>query len=471
MEFHAVVLCGPGKALLPFLKARSTGIPKALLPVANRPMIEYVLDWCERAFFPKITVVSDSESQADIQQALDAYKHNKTAAKKLDQEAEIVGSAEDVFQYTNSIELLALDTTASGEIIRHLHSSGALGAYKHVVLLPCDFITNLPPQVLIEAYRNRADDDVGVLVHYRNQLDIEDKKTRVFPRNYTIYGLRADGQDQLLDIYSAEDIAFHKSLPIRTQMAWKHSNATVSTKLLNSGVFFGCVDAMWGVFEAHSDRFSDAYFKTHSITKVVRDLARRSWSHSAQGKNVVLLTLPHQAKFLRANNLPVLMEANRYFLKLQAATKAQQLQTSTANIGADSLVGPDSVLGEKTNVKRSVVGKNCRIGKRVKLTGTLVLDNVTIEDDVLLENCIIGHHVHIQNKVRLTNCNVESTHEVAKGTQAKGDTLLCFTLEGLVEGDESAVESSLESGSSGSESDYDDFDDEYGDNSDGLFAY
>lgn len=86
------------------------------------------------------------------------------------------------------------------------------------------------------------------------------------------------------------------------------------------------------------------------------------------------------------------------------------------------------------------------------------------------ENCIIGNGVLIRSKVKLTNCNVESTNEVAKGTQSKGDTLLCFSLEGLVEG-ESVMDLESESddeSDSGSEEDYED---EYADNDDGLFAY
>ena len=51
MEFTAVIVCGKGKALTPFSQARSTGIPKPLLPIANKPMVQYVLDWCLQANF------------------------------------------------------------------------------------------------------------------------------------------------------------------------------------------------------------------------------------------------------------------------------------------------------------------------------------------------------------------------------------------------------------------------------------
>lgn len=473
MEFHAIVVCGPGKALTPFSKTRSTGLAKPLLPIANRPMIEYVLDWCEKAFFPKITVVVDPDSASDVSKALDSYRQSKTNAKQVQGEAEIVGSTEDVYQYVSSIDLVQLESSALGDILHHLYTSETL-SHKSFVILPCDFVTDLPPQVLIEAYRNQSGANyLGLSVHYTNTLEIEDKKNVIFPKNYTVYTELADGLEQLLDHYSIEDTKFHKALKIRTQMSWNHPNTSISTKLLNSGIYFGDATQIFRIFELSPSKFSDQYFKSRSIAKVFRDLARRSWRHSRTKEIVGRVTIPPQATFFRSNNLPVLMEANRCFMKKQAQASqgkpAAQKEKPVAHVGADSLVGQDCELGEKTNVKRTVIGDRCTIGKRVKLTGCLILDDVVIGDDTQLENCIIGHHVTIQSKVRLTNSNVESTHEVAKGTQSKGDTLLCFTLEGLVDDGDEAIES--ESSTSDDDSDYEDYDDEYVDNADGLFAY
>lgn len=476
MEFHAVVLCGPGRALTPFSQLRSTGVCKALLPVANRPMFEYVLDWCEKAFFPKITLVTDEESYEEMNSALENYKLAKTNKKKIESEAEIVGSTEEVFQYATSIDIVSNIASSSGEILSYLKNSNKLQGFENFVILPCDFITNLPPQVLIEAYRNKSDQDIGLVVHYKNSLDIEDKKNTIFPKNYTVYTELEDGQQQLLDIYSKEDTDFHKALKLRTQMSWRYPNSTVGTKLLNSSIYFGSCKQIFEIFERNQLKFNEQYFRTRTISKIFRDLARRSWRHSSLKESISFLIVPQQATFFRSNNLPVLMEANRYFMKLQAQAKGQQAakEKPIANVGNDSLIGAETELGEKTNVKRTVVGPNCWIGKRVKLTGCLILNDVRIEDDVQLENCIIGHHVIIQPKAKLINCNVESTYQVSKGTQAKGDTLLCFTLEGLVDQNADASDLSLEAVSSteGDESDLDDdFDDEYVDNADGLFAY
>lgn len=472
MEFHAIILCGIGKSLSPLSKVRSTGVPKALLPVANRPMIDYVLEWCEKAFFPHVTVVADEQSSEEIGKALEEYKLKKVS-KDTSDESE---APKEIIEGLTSIELLTIESESSGEVLSHLYKSNFFKNQQNFVILPCDFITNLPPQVLIEAYRNKEDSDLGTLFYYKNQLEIEDKKSKTFPKSYTIYSESKDGQSQLLDIYSAEDIDFHKSLKIRTQMCWRYPNSIITTNLLNSFIFFGS-NKIFEIMDESQQKFNESYFKNRSITKIIRDLARRSWRHSEVKETIGFCELPEQATFFRSNNLPVLMEANRYFMKLQATNKSQHQSQpkdkSTATVGVDSLIGNATTLGEKTNVKRTVVGSSCQIGKRVKLTGCLILNNVIIEDDVQLENCIIGQGALIHSKLRLTNCNVESTLEVSKNTQSKGETLLCFTLEGIVDGEESA--DSLESDSednSGSDStdEYDAYDDEFADNDDGLFA-
>ena len=45
--FQALILCGPGASLDTFT-SNPSDFPKALVPVANRPMMWYPLDWCYR---------------------------------------------------------------------------------------------------------------------------------------------------------------------------------------------------------------------------------------------------------------------------------------------------------------------------------------------------------------------------------------------------------------------------------------
>jgi len=45
--FQALILCGPGASFSTFTSTPRE-IPKALLPIANRPMVWYPLEWCYR---------------------------------------------------------------------------------------------------------------------------------------------------------------------------------------------------------------------------------------------------------------------------------------------------------------------------------------------------------------------------------------------------------------------------------------
>jgi translation initiation factor eIF-2B subunit gamma len=45
--FQAVILCGPGVSFDTFT-SKAEESPKALIPIANRPMVWYALDFCHR---------------------------------------------------------------------------------------------------------------------------------------------------------------------------------------------------------------------------------------------------------------------------------------------------------------------------------------------------------------------------------------------------------------------------------------
>jgi translation initiation factor eIF-2B subunit gamma len=45
--FQAIILCGPGVSFTTFT-SNPEDFPKALIPIANRPMVWYPLDFCYR---------------------------------------------------------------------------------------------------------------------------------------------------------------------------------------------------------------------------------------------------------------------------------------------------------------------------------------------------------------------------------------------------------------------------------------
>lgn len=436
MEFHAVICCGKGVNLSPFTKVKETGITKALLPIGNKPMIEYVLEWCDQAQFRAITVVSDSETHEEINSVIEKY------SKKTRQGAN---------NHLSKIKLSVYDGESTGEILDQFIEKDN----SEFVLLPCDFITDLPPQVLIEQYRNKDITDIAMSVHYLNKFDSIDKKS--LTHYYTVYS----DDDHLLDMYSKDSVETNKFLELRAQMVWRSPTTKVSTKLLDSFIYFFSREA----FQALKKEVPD--YRLKSATKILRDLARSSWKHSEKQGGISLFVLPDECNFIRADNVAAFMETNRYMMKLKAQEQQQPPQAKekgAATIGADSVVGEKTVLGERTNVKKTVVGQNCNIGKRCRLTGCVLLDGVTLEDDVVLENCVVGRNATIHAKARLTNCNIEGSYTVSKGSQIKGETLTnIFVEDAMDETDETDDDSDA----------YDSYDDDdYGEDEedDGLFA-
>lgn len=47
IPFQAIILCGPGSSF-PTFTTNADQNPKALLPIANRPMVWYAIDFCRR---------------------------------------------------------------------------------------------------------------------------------------------------------------------------------------------------------------------------------------------------------------------------------------------------------------------------------------------------------------------------------------------------------------------------------------
>lgn len=354
------------------------------------------------------------------------------------------------------------------------------------VLLPCDFITDIPPQIFIDQFRNRDPENIALTFYYKNALEAADKKS-IGKQFFTLYAKNEDSESRpvLLDIYSKDDVKKSKNLKIRTHLLWKYPKTTVSTKVLSAFIYFCSFELshLLSIKETKEDQKSSggeeeiisnqvateikpSYFRTEnelvkdfincnkSLGKVFRDLARRSWKHSTPRETVGIFILPELGTFVRANNLNAFMEANRFILKIKVQASATNTQTTTAGasaIGADAIVGSNCTILEKSNIKLSAVGADCKIGNRCRIGGSILLNGVTIEDEVILENCIIGPHAKISKKSKLTNCYVEGSYIVDTRSALKGETLTKIIFD---DSDDLSDDDGAESSSEGDEDEY-----------------
>ncbi|KAL6237005.1 hypothetical protein BDW75DRAFT_205433 [Aspergillus navahoensis] len=132
--FQALILCGPGVSLNTFT-SNPEEFPKALIPIANRPMVWYPLDWCYRMGITNITLITPPPSQAPLEAALSQNPH----LTSLPSPSPSILAPADLTLTTGTAELLRLP-----EVQACIKSD--------FLLLPCDLICDIPGESLLEAW-------------------------------------------------------------------------------------------------------------------------------------------------------------------------------------------------------------------------------------------------------------------------------------------------------------------------------
>lgn len=132
--FQALILCGPGVGLGTFTSVPQE-YPKALVPIANRPMIWYVLDWCYRMGVTDITIITPPASKAPIEAALG---QNPDLTALPSPKPDLLAPRDLEFN-TPTAELLRLP-----EVQEAIKSD--------FLLLPCDLVCDVAGDALLESY-------------------------------------------------------------------------------------------------------------------------------------------------------------------------------------------------------------------------------------------------------------------------------------------------------------------------------
>lgn len=121
----------------------------------------------------------------------------------------------------------------------------------------------------------------------------------------------------------------------------------------------------------------------------------------------------------RVSTLGLYMEANRQVPKLLSVLCPEEsLIHSSAQIvskhlvGVESLVGPDTQVGEKSSIKHSVIGSSCVIGNRVTITSCLLMNSVTVEEGCNIQDSVICNNAVIEKGADIKNCLIGSGQRI-----------------------------------------------------------
>eukprot|EP01088_Endostelium_zonatum_P016656 TRINITY_DN4592_c0_g1_i1.p1 TRINITY_DN4592_c0_g1~~TRINITY_DN4592_c0_g1_i1.p1 ORF type:complete len:533 (+),score=151.36 TRINITY_DN4592_c0_g1_i1:67-1665(+) len=105
VEFQVVILAGgPGSRMYPL----TTEVPKALLPIANRPMISYQLELLERVGFSDVIIITQQDTAQELKTFVDEIYEGKILVDWV-LLSEFMGTAEALKILKNQNKLVSRD--------------------------------------------------------------------------------------------------------------------------------------------------------------------------------------------------------------------------------------------------------------------------------------------------------------------------------------------------------------------------
>ncbi|KAF2168833.1 hypothetical protein M409DRAFT_36307 [Zasmidium cellare ATCC 36951] len=132
---QAFILCGPGASLSIFA-SNPNEFSKALIPIANRPMVWYPLDWCYRTGInADITLITPPESKSALEAALAT---NPYLTSLPNPKPEILAPQ------------ALTQTSGTGELLRSAEVQKAITS--DFVILPCDLVSELPGTSILQQW-------------------------------------------------------------------------------------------------------------------------------------------------------------------------------------------------------------------------------------------------------------------------------------------------------------------------------
>ncbi|CAA0403667.1 putative nucleotidyl transferase domain, nucleotide-diphospho-sugar transferase [Arabidopsis thaliana] len=452
MDFQVVILAGGFSSYLVPLVSKE--VPKALLPVANRPVLSYVLDLLESSNLKDLIVVVEGEDAALkvggwISSACVDRLHVEVAAV-----AENVGTA-------GALRAIAHHLTA-----------------KDILIVSGDIVSDIPPGAVAATHR-RHDAAVTVMLCAQPVSGPSESggsggkdKTKK-PACDDIIGL--DSLKQFL-LYIAKGTEIKKDTRVKKSILCAAGKMEIRSDLMDSHIYAFKRAVLQEVldqkpaFRSLKQDVLPYLVRTQLRSDVFSDQSNVEENGNGNGKNnmqnneVVLSQILSNASmpsfhqvyesglgtrkthkccvyiadeskyFVRLNSIQAFMDVNRdvigesNHLSGYSFSAHHNIVHPSAELGSKTTVGPHCMLGEgsqvgdKCSVKRSVIGRHCRIGSNVKIVNSVVMDHATIGDGCSIQGSVICSNAQLQERVTLRDCQVEAGYVVCAGSEHKGET-------------------------------------------------
>ncbi|KAK5660657.1 hypothetical protein OQA88_12021 [Cercophora sp. LCS_1] len=445
---QALILCGPGNSF-PTFTTNPDENPKALLPIANRPMVWYPLEFCYRAGITDITLVCPPSAAEAIGTAL---KTNPFLTSLPYPRPDLI-SPKDLDQNTGTAEILRLPELQSLVVSDFL-------------VLPCDLVCELGADKLLQAWMVqsaslpdilfdgssssvRRSGGLGVWYQTKTATPIKGEETdftatvslpasSVLPPkgslfthlSKVVYTMPTDSLKDLVDensgLITRQDLLRHHP---RVRMLNTHRDAHLyifprwimdlirdneSLETIGEDVVGWWAKAGWqqGIpaklkldkILGHTDDGKDTPNKSASSSPSKSDHATKDTSPENQISSsdippMLAYVHPSAPPAQAAAPAPIIRRVDTAQLLLQVSLQLAKLPS------LEELGGPD-VQGASPYAHTRKVAYPEGVKPRTTITKTdsLVADNVTVQEKTSIKECVIGANCQINEGAKLSQC-------------------------------------------------------------------
>jgi len=398
-EFQAIILAGgPGGRMYPL----TTEIAKPLLPIANRPMLSYQLEFLSRSGFTDVIVIAQESASEQLTNFVEEVY-----------EGEIKVTWEFLKDFMGTAEAL-------------LHIKSKISQCKSVLLISGDLVVD--PKFLVKmADKHRSKDSVLTALVYAPE-NVE-QSSDIGLKDYI--GLEED-TSRLIYFKAVADVENTMKLP--KKLLRKYPNLTIHTELVDAHLYIINANILINVLERETHLLSIkgelvpflvrsqfmGKFREECKVKRSQELAYTMTSSKIDTKDVIrcfVHILDKDCYCARANTTQNYITTNKQMATRNACYKpyeplvknnyihpAAKISPQTS-IGIDCVVGEGSEIGDRCSIKKSVIGKHCRISDKVKIINSIIMNHVTIATGCVINNSVVCDDVDMQ-----TNCNIKDSH-------------------------------------------------------------
>lgn len=369
--FQAVILTDSFEdRFVPFTSEK----PRCLLPVANVPLIEYSLDFCDfNGIYDLIIYCSPRTAQVE------EYINNSKYAQASDKNS------------FRSVTFIHSQSASYGDAMRMLDNRGIITG--DFLVMYGDTISNWTLGPALDRHRERRTKDKNAImtvitrfegsgcnkaiepfwvvtddqrIHYYDEMSIFDGGVDLLQpvdnARLPISNWRTDLVDTGMDICTPDVLALWTESFDAEKPRIQFLHNTLKDYELNGKLIY-----LEEVKHGYINRLS-TMIKYDQVSKAIRDryvLPYHPESNRAEGQ-----------KYKRSGK----------FLKEDHVVLGQ-----TSQIGPRCIIGRGTSIGDGTTIDSSFIGRRCQIGKNVKLINAYIWDDVVIKDGATVFASIVAN--------------------------------------------------------------------------------